>query len=59
VQRMSSCLRHLRWQDETHAASAQQLVEGRLTVQTGNNGLSMNCPGVCLAPSQVTVLVMG
>ena len=31
----------------------------RMTSMTGHNGLSMNCPGVCLAPSQVTVLVMG
>ena len=30
----------------------------RLTSVTGHNGLAMNCPGVCLAPSQVTVLVM-
>ncbi len=31
----------------------------RMCSMTGHNGLSMNCPGVCLAPSQVTVLVMG
>ncbi len=31
----------------------------RLTSLTGHNGLSMNCPGVSLAPSQVTVLVLG
>ena len=31
----------------------------RLTSMTGHNGLSMNCPGVSLAPSQVTVLVLG
>jgi len=31
----------------------------RLTSITGHNGLSMNCPGVALAPSQVTVLVLG
>jgi len=31
----------------------------RLTSMTGHNGLSMNCPGVTLAPSQVTVLVLG
>jgi hypothetical protein len=31
----------------------------RLTSMTGHNGLSMNCPGVTLAPSQVTVMVMG
>ncbi len=31
----------------------------RMTSMTGHNGLSMNCPGVCLAPSQVTVMVMG
>lgn len=30
----------------------------RLTSVTGHNGLAMNCPGVCLVPSQVTVLVM-
>lgn len=39
------------------------LMEGapaqRLTSVTGHNGLSMNCPGVSLAPSQVTVLVLG
>lgn len=31
----------------------------RLTSMTGHNGLSMNCPGVSLVPSQVTVLVLG
>ena len=31
----------------------------RLTSMTGHNGLSMNCPGVALAPSQVTLLVLG
>lgn len=31
----------------------------RLTSMTGHNGLSMNCPGVTLVPSQVTVLVLG
>ncbi len=31
----------------------------RMTSITGHNGLSMNCPGVSLAPSQVTVLVLG
>jgi hypothetical protein len=31
----------------------------RLTSITGHNGLSMNCPGVSLVPSQVTVLVLG
>jgi hypothetical protein len=31
----------------------------RMTSMTGHNGLSMNCPGVCLAPSQVTVLILG
>lgn len=31
----------------------------RLTSITGQNGGSMNVPGVCLAPSQVTVLVLG
>jgi len=31
----------------------------RMTSLTGHNGLSMNCPGVSLAPSQVTVLVLG
>jgi len=30
----------------------------RLTSVTGHNGLAMNCPGVCLVPSQVTVLVL-
>ncbi|MEW6262840.1 MAG: DUF4150 domain-containing protein [Thermodesulfobacteriota bacterium] len=31
----------------------------RLTSMTGHNGLSMNCPGVTLVPSQVSVLVLG
>ena len=31
----------------------------RLTSMTGHNGLSMNCPGTTLVPSQVTVLVLG
>ena len=31
----------------------------RMTSITGHNGLSMNCPGVSLVPSQVTVLVLG
>ena len=31
----------------------------RLTSMTGHNGLSMNCPGASLVPSQVTVLVLG
>jgi hypothetical protein len=31
----------------------------RLTSVSGHNGASMNCPGVSLAPSQVTVLVLG
>ncbi|MEN6467133.1 MAG: DUF4150 domain-containing protein [Syntrophaceae bacterium] len=31
----------------------------RMTSLTGHNGLSMNCPGVSLAPSQVTLLVLG
>ncbi|HOF05128.1 MAG TPA: DUF4150 domain-containing protein [Syntrophales bacterium] len=31
----------------------------RLTSITGHNGVSMNAPGVALAPSQVTVLVLG
>jgi len=37
VQRMSSCFRYVREHDETQAASARQLVEGTLTVQTGNS----------------------
>ncbi|WP_054029616.1 DUF3540 domain-containing protein [Desulfatitalea tepidiphila] len=37
VQRMSSCFRYIREHDETQAASARQLVEGTLTVQTGNS----------------------
>jgi len=37
VQRMSSCFRYVREVDETQAASARQLVEGTLTVQTGNS----------------------
>ena len=31
----------------------------RLTSMTGQNGQSMNCPGVSLAPSQTRVLVLG
>lgn len=31
----------------------------RLTSITGQNGMSMNCPGVTLVPSQVSVLVLG
>ena len=31
----------------------------RLTSTTGHNGLSMNCPGTAIAPSQVVVMVMG
>ena len=31
----------------------------RMTSITGHNGLSMNAPGVSLAPSQVAVLVLG
>jgi len=31
----------------------------RMTSVTGQNGMSMNCPGVSLAPSQVRVLVLG
>ena len=31
----------------------------RMTSMTGHNGLSMNCPGVSLVPSQVRVLVLG
>jgi len=31
----------------------------RMTSMTGHNGLSMNAPGVSLAPSQVAVLVLG
>jgi len=31
----------------------------RLTSITGHNGVSMNAPGVSLAPSQVTVIVLG
>ena len=30
----------------------------RLTSTTGHNGLSMNCPGTALAPSQVIVLIL-
>lgn len=30
-----------------------------LTSMTGHNGVAMNCPGVTLAPSQVTVLALG
>ncbi|MEW6265907.1 MAG: DUF4150 domain-containing protein [Thermodesulfobacteriota bacterium] len=42
--------------------SATVLVGGapavRMTGTTGQNGQSMNCPGVALAPSQVQVLVL-
>lgn len=31
----------------------------RLTSLTGHNGLSMNCPGVSLAPSQCNTLILG
>jgi hypothetical protein len=31
----------------------------RLTSTTGHNGVSMNCPGTAIAPSQVAVLVPG
>lgn len=37
VQRLSACFRYVREHDETQAASARQLVEGTLTVQTGNS----------------------
>ena len=37
VQRMASCFRYVEEIDETQAASARQLVEGTLTVQTGNS----------------------
>ena len=30
----------------------------RLTSVTGHNGISMNCPGTAVAPSQVTVLIL-
>jgi hypothetical protein len=30
----------------------------RLTSTTGHNGVAMNCPGTCLAPSQVIVLIL-
>jgi hypothetical protein len=30
-----------------------------LTTMTGHNGMAMNCPGVTLAPSQVTVMALG
>ncbi len=31
----------------------------RLTSMTGHNGISMNCPGTAVAPSQTKVLVLG
>jgi hypothetical protein len=31
----------------------------RMTSLTGHNGLSINCPGVSLVPSQVNVIVLG
>ena len=31
----------------------------RLTSVTGHNGISINCPGTAVAPSQVTVQVLG
>ncbi len=37
VQRMTSSFRQVREHDETQAASARQLVQGTLTVQTGNS----------------------
>lgn len=37
VQRMTSCFRYVRELDETQTAAARQLVEGTLTVQTGNS----------------------
>lgn len=37
VQRMSSCFRYVGEIDETQAVSSRQLVEGTLTVQTGNS----------------------
>ncbi len=37
VQRLSSCFRYVRELDETQTAAARQLVEGTLTVQTGNS----------------------
>ncbi|MEI6313467.1 MAG: DUF4150 domain-containing protein [Syntrophus sp. (in: bacteria)] len=30
----------------------------RLTSTTGHNGMSMNCPGTAIAPSQVIVLIL-
>jgi len=30
----------------------------KLTSQTGHNGMSMNCPGTALAPSQTKVLLL-
>ncbi|WP_299009846.1 PAAR-like domain-containing protein [uncultured Shewanella sp.] len=42
--------------------SASVIIEGlpgtRLTGLTGQNGMSPNCPGVTLVPSQVTVMYM-
>ena len=42
--------------------SSKVLNEGapavRLTDATGQNGITMNCPGVSLSPSQTTVLIL-
>jgi hypothetical protein len=37
VQRMGTCFRYVREHDETQAASARQLIDGTLTVRTGNS----------------------
>jgi hypothetical protein len=43
--------------------SATVYLEGglaqRLTSMTGHNGISMNCPGTAIAPSQVIVMILG
>lgn len=43
--------------------SSKLILEGapavRLTSTTGQNGINMNCPGTCIAPSQVKLLVLG
>ncbi len=43
--------------------SSKLIMEGapavRLTSTTGQNGTNMNCPGTCIAPSQVKLLVLG
>ncbi|MBU2549712.1 MAG: DUF4150 domain-containing protein [Proteobacteria bacterium] len=45
------------------AGSAKVIIGGapavRLTSATAHNGSNANCPGVCLAPSQVKMMILG